>query len=190
MRYYGLFSNGNKKLGKDTIIFNMCSARDCPSKRLGLCQLTNPGQCYALKSERMYPTVLPYRNRQRDMWQGSIMRMIDDIRAILRKRPDIKYFRFNESGDFESQRDVDRLKVLANVFPELQFYGYTARKDLSFRRMPKNLTINGSNWRRGKMNKFVALPKPTGNHYVCPGDCRACNVCKTAKSLTIEIILH
>ena len=155
-------SLGNSKLGTDTLIFNMCSALDCPSRKLGLCQLKNPSHCYARKAEYLYPQVLPYRNRQAKLWQGSILPIIDNIRKAIKKYPYIRFFRFNESGDFGNQNEVEKLKCLAMSFPAIKFYGYTARKDLSFKSLPKNLCVNGSNWRRGKMNRLVVVDKPSG----------------------------
>jgi len=64
------FKRGNKKLGKDTLIFNMTSATNCPSKRLGLCQLKGrcESKCYALRAEKRFPAVLEYREEQAGDW--------------------------------------------------------------------------------------------------------------------------
>ena len=50
-----LLSNGNSKIGNDTMILNMGSAMNCPSKKLGLCKLGS--KCYALKAEKLYKPV-------------------------------------------------------------------------------------------------------------------------------------
>ena len=168
----------------------MTSATDCPSKKLGLCQLANCTDCYAYNAERQYPAVLPYRRRQSVLWRDFKWFCSEFSWFLLSKKKPIKYVRFNESGDFTDQTCVDNLKKLAKKYPNIQFYGYTARKDLSFRNLPANLAINGSNWRRGRMNRFVAVMRPSGSNPVCPGDCRTCNLCKTARGLTIENVLH
>lgn len=71
-------SNGNTKIGPDTMVLNLTSATDCPSRRLGLCQLDNPADCYALKAERhYYTTVLPYRRRQAAYWANNTKALIN-----------------------------------------------------------------------------------------------------------------
>ena len=59
---------GNNKLPKTTVIFNMGPAKECPANALGLCELGKTGKCYAMKAERLYPQVLPYRIRQKNYW--------------------------------------------------------------------------------------------------------------------------
>lgn len=55
---------GNAKIGTDTLIFNMCSAHDCPSRAKGLCQLPDPKYCYALRVEKRFKKCTAYRRRQ------------------------------------------------------------------------------------------------------------------------------
>jgi len=183
-------SIGNKKIGTDTIIFNMCAAHDCPSRKLGLCQLENPNWCYARQSELRFPKTLDYRRRQESIWENHWQELSMFFGFLCERKPEIKYVRFNESGDFKTQDDVGKLFAIAKQNPQLQFYCYTARKDLSFARRPKNLSICGSNWARGKMNKFIAVPEYSGNNAQCFGDCRKCNLCKIEAGITIENKLH
>jgi len=139
-------SNGNLKIGSDTWILNMGPAESCPSKHLNMCQLEDPKKCYALKAERLYPNVLPYRRRQREIWKhSSPAELSAALTSILeRKRVgNIKYLRFPEAGDFESQADVDKMMELAKLL-DLTVYGYTARKDLDYGHRPRNLIITGS----------------------------------------------
>ena len=61
-------------------------------------------------------------------------RLIDRgaIRSVITP---IKYFRFNESGDFGSQEDIEKMSEIAKLLNEklgIITYGYTARNDLSF----------------------------------------------------------
>ena len=67
-----LCSTGNHKIPKTTAIFNMGSAKDCPSAELGLCKAVVDGKsfCYAKKAEYLYPAVLPYRRRQEEFWKA------------------------------------------------------------------------------------------------------------------------
>ena len=185
-----MFKLGNKKIGRDTVVFNMTSATDCPSRRLGLCQLTNCSHCYALRDEKRFPAVLPSRRKQAALWADYEAFKAAFKSFLASKRTPIKYVRFSESGDFRSQQDVDQMIDLAKRYPHLVFYGYTARKDLSLKRLPKSLVISGSNWSRGNMNKFRAVTALSGKHPVCKGDCRSCNLCKSSKGITIEALMH
>ncbi len=94
-------SNGNKKIGNDTLIFNMNSATDCPSKRLGLCDIEG-GKCYAMKAEKQYPAVLPYRRKQQRYWEEyAADEIANELAALIkRKRSPIKYIRFLGSRRF------------------------------------------------------------------------------------------
>lgn len=185
------FSNGNHKIGKDTLIFNMTPATHCPSKTLGMCKL--PGKCYAMKAERMYKQVLPYRIRQENDWDNQPVREIalEIIGIMLRKKKNIiNYVRFNESGDFKDQQSVAKLKALAMAVPNVTFYGFTARKDLDFINLPPNLVINGSGFMID--NSFTATSKEDAQKHdiVCSGDCRKCDNCKTKGGRDIAVVYH
>ena len=184
-------SRGNHKIGKDTVIFSMTSATDCPSKALGLCKV--PERCYAMKSERRFKASLPYKRRQAEYWDTHGPEAIAvSIRQHLYKKykEPVKYVRFNEAGDFRSQEDVEKLIEVAKLVPELHFYGFTSRSDLNFTARPSNLTVNGSSFMLD--NNFMAVPKEDikPNDVVCPGDCRTCDMCKTEKGLLIKVKYH
>ena len=51
-----VFSYGNKKLPKETLIVNITSAQNCPSDKLVFCKLSKI--CYAKKCERIYKNYL------------------------------------------------------------------------------------------------------------------------------------
>jgi len=126
---------GNLKLPKTTMIFNMSSATDCPSRRLGLCEYEDI--CYAKKPEMIYPKVLPYRRRQEGYWlfTDADKIVLDCYRLLLRKNHNVDAFRFNESGDFHSQDCVEKLDYVARHLSDrlgIITYGYTARNDLDF----------------------------------------------------------
>ena len=96
-------SRGNKKIGKDTLIFNLEPATTCTAKKLGLCQLDNPARCYAMIPERMFPNVRPYReNQQQAFEKQSIQKIAEDIQSQVKKNT--RYIRFSESGDIKSQK--------------------------------------------------------------------------------------
>ena len=210
-RYYKYnhleLSNGNLKLGNDTLILNITSATDCPSARLGLCQLHNPKQCYALKAEKMYPGCLPYRRRQAEYWDATPWNVIaKDFIALFKRFPSlsrIKYIRINESGDFRDQNDIYQLNTIAYAVnnalrKNLIWYGYSARSDLDFSQA-ENLLIKGSGHLNGNNGRVIvrkldkALKGKTISiegfvAYVCPGKCHDCSFCKRNIGQTLLVI--
>ena len=184
------FDGKLKKKKNDTIIFNMGSATDCPSKRLGLCQLDNCRNCYAYMAELRFPKTLDYRRRQEAMWKTTSAFVLAMAIAQRSHNKKIKFVRFNESGDLWDQDCVTKLCDIARMLPDLTFFGYTARKDLDYEARPDNLRVNGSGWSRGKMNKFIAVPEASGNNPLCFSDCSVCNLCKIEAGLIIENELH
>lgn len=201
-----LISVGNTKLGLDTIILNMSSALDCPSRTLGLCKI--PHKCYAAKAETLYPNARPYRDRQRDYWiNNTPEKILGDLMTMLSKAKrakEIKYFRFNEAGDFHSQNCVDKLSVIATHLKRhlgINSYGYTARSDLGFpSTIPFVLRGSGhSNAPHGKtiVRKLTAYQKSkrcitidNERYSVCPMDCKICSRCKTRRQMNIVFPLH
>ena len=133
-----VYSQGNKKLGTDTIIFNMGSATDCPSLKLGMCQVCkDKNLCYAFKAERQYTGDATNIKRSRDVqaqqWKTfSTEKMIKEILTLAKKHKGVRYLRVNESGDFYGAEDVAKISQIADgVKGVVKVYMYTARKDLA-----------------------------------------------------------
>jgi hypothetical protein len=209
-------SVGNLKVGKDTIILNITSATDCESLKRGLCQVPY-GKCYALRAEKQYPDVLPYRRAQTRVWDSLTPEEIAaDVKKMVysksRKVP-IKYLRMQESGDFRNQADVAKTSRLADLLKGVvRVYTYTARRDLRFGGLSPNLVINGSNFKVNNSFKvtdeqgFNACPKgnpPSYDCAKCPSPCKSprchgikgggcfkCGLCKTNKGLVIRELLR
>ncbi len=184
-------SNGNMKIGKDTLIINITSATDCPSKRLGLCRVYT--KCYAMKAERLYPHCLPYRREQTYQWDNNSAAELADLiilEAYKHKHNKIKYLRFSEAGDFRNQEDVDKMSAVADILikHDIRVYGYTARRDLDFSKISRNMVVNGSDFMLS--NSFTAVPKTKPLPLMCPGNCRTCTLCKSANGLKIGVALH
>lgn len=192
-----LFKFGNHKIGDDTVIFNMGTALTCPSKELGLCQVTNKGyKCYARKSEIQYKEpVLDYRERQKHFWQHATS---DDFlreitRELNKRRKGTKYFRFNESGDFFIQSDINKLSTIARELKILGIttFGFSARSDLDFSNV--EFLIKGSghnkcpNGRTEVIERISELPE---GYTICPGDCRECSYCKENNTINIGFLKH
>ena len=191
------YSIGNSKIGRDTIIFNLGSATDCPSKKLGLCHICKRGErCYALKPEIQYKDCLPYRRRQEKYWKSHASSTItDDIKKTLKKHKKVKYVRFNESGDLWYGEDIMRLIQIANENKDYVIYGYTSRRDIIDgiksvgwdKKIPKNLVINLSGFEIDGYNSFGDYPE---SKYKCGGDCSICNLCKKNKGIKIHNDIH
>jgi len=197
-------ARGNLKLGNDTLILNMGSAENCPSKALGFCKV--PGRCYAAKAERLYKNVLPYRTRQYNYWRNTNENSIavDFDRLLKRITVPIKYLRFNESGDFYSQEDVQKLSNLSRYLKEFHniiTYGYTARQDLNFENI--HFLVKGSSHDSGNNGKTIVLKKyvikdqlstlsesEQKTWVVCPMSCKSCNICKKKNGKNIIFPLH
>ena len=177
---------GNMKLPTTTAIFNLCSATDCPSIKLGLCQAFNAkGRCicYALKAEKRFPgTILPFRRRQEKVWDSlSAVDFAEQfLTVIARRRTRTTALRINESGDFRSQADVVKLSDIARLlsYHGIKVYGYTARKDLDFSNVHSNLVINGSGFRvHGEFRMITKRSEKPKGYGMCCGDCSKCRRC-------------
>jgi len=193
---------GNKKLPKSTAIFNIGSATDCPSKALGLCTLV--AECYAMKAEKQYPACRPYRDRQLSYWNSvNAMQFKDDfVKAISRKKVKVNALRVNESGDFYTQSDVDKLESIASLLVAygVKVYVYTARKDLNFSKC-KALNVMGSFiTAEHNISAFIGVKDAKGHAKrmrgfykktaVCPGDCTKCSLCQVVKSTVVYCEIH
>lgn len=172
------YTNGNLKLGKDTIIVNMGAATDCPSARAKLCELYAQGLCYANNQERgltgttvkinkktgkiSHGGILPAKRRHGKQWKDNdahtiALSLVGIITSLRAKRP-IKYVRMNEAGDFATVEDIEKLKqIILEVNKLLDkpviFYNYTHRSDLfPIGRNPlknlPNFVLQGSGYRK------------------------------------------
>jgi len=111
-----------------------------------LCQC--PDTCYALKAEVQYPAPLPYRRRQAqiilDVSPEEFASHVRRMYKLARNKPTV--FRFNESGDFRTQNDVEWFATVAGLINDLMHvYGYTARTDLNLDALMASASVNVSN---------------------------------------------
>ena len=185
-------SCGNKKLPSTTAIFNLGSAKNCPSLKKGYC-LIGAKRCYAMKAEKQYKAVRPYRERQRKLFSSlsaeQFAVMFLDIQS--RKRKKFKVLRFNEAGDFKTQLDVQKVERIAELLKphKINVYAYTANKDLDFS-ICKTCTINASRPDINGHNRFKAVKVFSGKNLTCPGSCKSCSLCEIKLNKTIEVELH
>ena len=187
-----VFSYGNKKIPRNTLIVNLSSAQNFPSKALGLCQVAQ--YCYALKCERVYPNYRA-KNLIVEQWiqHDSTKNIVRLMQVYIENSPEpIKYIRLDEAGDFVNQNQVNQWNKIARYFWEqrgIRTYTYTARADLDFSNA-KYILVNGSlPGITGAAREFKCVPaniydemttcKAKGTYH-CPGDCTTCHMCFTA----------
>lgn len=175
---------GNHKLPTTTAIFNITSAKDCPSRKKGMCQAILNGRCicYALRAEIQYPQVTPYRRKQEKVWDKLTAREFTRqfLNVVARRRIRTTALRLNESGDFRSQADVRKASRIADYLKPhgIVVYCYTARKDLKFKNISTNLKIHGSGFRVTGEFRFIKDIKDKPKEFgICPGNCRYCTRC-------------
>lgn len=151
--------NGNKKLQNTNnvrfMIWNLPAVKTCPF-RTSMCEKS----CYARKAERVYPQVLPSRERNfRDSLEDDFAgNMIYTVEALLNSRAykgKTVYFRIHESGDFYNLEYAKKWVEVARHFSEdnrIIFEAYT--KSISFMiaagygtpAWPTNFIIRASVW--------------------------------------------
>lgn len=178
-----VFSYGNTKLPKETLIVNITSATNCPSEKLGFCKCSDV--CYAKKCERLYKAYL-HKNTliESFMWfwdDKEVMEML--VHYIINSPIKIKYVRLNEAGDFPDQQSVKRWDKIGNWLYKqfgIKTYCYTCREDLDFKGVhfivnSSSPNIKGHRW-FFCVNKeqFNQLPKGSVK---CKGNCRVCKLC-------------
>lgn len=183
-----LISAGNSKLPSTTAIFNMGTAKDCPSLKLGLCQAFVNGKCvcYARKAEAgMWPTVTPYRKRQEQYWKSvKADQFVSEFIAFnARKRNKFTALRLNESGDFWTQACINKAEEIARLLNKYKIlvYGYTSRRDLDFSKCKKIKLLGSGFKKRGLSGIFLMvndIKKDKPSHFgICLGNCRICSRC-------------
>lgn len=176
-------SEGNKKLNDTAVVsfyqWNITSVITCPF-RTAMCEKA----CYALKAERMYPSVASRRdmNLEASKQDWFVSAMIEQIEFELsRKRNKGKtvFFRIHEAGDFYSFEYLVKWHEITSHFKgnrNIVFMAYT--KSLPFiktlyKQVGKrnvNITFKSSIWDDTKpkfremtkelgMSVFTAMPK-------------------------------
>lgn len=127
-------SNGNRKV--KATIFNLPAIKTC--KKCLDCHK----YCYARKAEKLYPKVLPCRERN---YQESLKDSFVDKMISLLERKKGKLVRIHESGDFYSLEYIQKWFTVIRSFPDKKFYAYTKRNDLFTTEIlankPENLTL-------------------------------------------------
>jgi hypothetical protein len=197
---------GNRKIGTDTIIFNMGPAKTCPSLELGLCKVP-VGRCYARKAECQYKNTVPaYRERQANYWQwvtkeqffSNLVELLGKFRVkrdgkLIPLMEAVKYFRFNESGDFYTQKCIEKLSYTTGglKLAGITTYGYSARADFDFSNVQFLVKSSGyENGNNGSTRVITKRSERVKGEVICPGACSKCDLCKVDNKLNIAFLLH
>lgn len=187
-------STGNKKLlpSADTnfLIFNIPARITCPYATESCKKY-----CYALKAEKVYPDVLPARQRNLTASRNPafVSEMSDIInRKLKNQRKKNLVVRIHESGDFYNKEYAMKWIQIAKNCPSAIFMAYT--KSFTFFdgvKLPKNFTLRASVWadtseeqkeiiRRNKWTIYTAVDHftDTDKFYQCRcADCATCGKC-------------
>ena len=190
-----VFSYGNKKLPRNTMIFNLTTAMNCPSK---LCKFFDTCYAKAGDNKNINPALSGLRN-QFMLKYITIKEFLKLIEMYIEYAPmRIKRIRLSESGDFSTQQQVDVAKKLAAHLKKkynIDTVVYTAQP---FDFSGNELIVNASNEKViGADRYFYARDLKTFNemgidmtedlkikymedgqpYYMCPCECRKCNFC-------------
>ena len=156
-----LFSYGNSKVPENTLIINLTSAFNCPSKENGECAWGK--RCYAHQSEIMYHNT-EYRNLRNQHVLGmlSTKELLKLLEAYIENAPlRIKFIRLHEDGDFKDQATVDFCDKIAGHLKAkygIQTTAYTHRV-LDYSGI-KNITINASSYRIKDCDRYFIPVSP------------------------------
>lgn len=99
--------------------------------------------CYAKKAERVYPQVLP--SRQRNLRSTFKSSFVSNMVNLLEHRRS-KLVRIHESGDFYNQHYFDKWVDIASQLKDKTFLAYTQNYSLDISNLPDNFTLYWSVW--------------------------------------------
>lgn len=122
-----LIINGNSKMGKKVLLFNLPPIITCTPTTWCTGGETEKPKCYALKGNFIFPSVKKaglerLEASKKDNFVDKISEEIDKFKP--------KYFRFHSSGDFYSEKYVKKVIEIAKRFPNTLFRTTTRRRDL------------------------------------------------------------
>lgn len=184
-----VFTDGNAKTGRDTVIINSSSAILCPSKGLGHCKHCKT--CYAYKSEIRHIKEIATN------CINSYMLLNYDIELLyhnivnskeFNKIKDLEFIRFNSNGDILNQNQLNKLSKLIELLKQdmANFkvcYTYTHNKTLNFDNI-NNIVVNYSDSKDTTVKRTIVAYKwdkkylDTSKYVICTGNCNQCSYCK------------
>jgi len=188
-----MLSYGNRKLPTTMGIFNLPAVKTCPGSTPE-CRKW----CYARKAERMYPQVLPFREKN---FKISLLDAFENnIITELSKKRKVNTVRVHESGDFYNQAYLDKWIEIAKKTPNIMFYAYTKVHWLDFSKRPDNFIVLLSDDNKEFKNKwhlFDGVASVSEKHvdsvkdgHVCPGSCKTCSYCYSNKKVFKHVVFN
>ena len=160
------FSNGNAKLGKQTLIFNLPAGKTCPGASLckafavmgadGRTKVQDGSEtvfrCFAASSEAQYPATFAARSENlvsiaQALLDGGVDAAADLINNGIQnhRTRNTKLVRIHESGDFFNLAYLLAWIEVAKQNPDLKFYCYSKSLDLFVNQeLPSNFYLTAS----------------------------------------------
>lgn len=188
---------GNMKLPKTTAIYNTGCWFLCPGRLEGYCELHQ--ECYAKKREVM-GSVIQSRLNNYYFWKINdaetiAIFIVYSIKAEQLKGNQVNLLRFNEVGEIETQKELEKMIKISNIVylkTGVKSYTYTHNRGLNYDIERPNLTICGSGFMID--NRFTVVKPENYKEYVnnnncieCPQNCGDCgSIC--SKKLGVEIV--
>lgn len=196
---------GNEKIGDDTIIINTNHALNCYCSKKGYCNMKK--DCYAKKSSNRYINSCLYNLAAEINFKNlSTEKIISDIEDVINSADsDIKFFRFNEAGDFINYGLFKKANKIATYFMkkyDIISYAYTHNKELEryITDINKsNIVLNYSYNVKTSLDvkKCIVINKSDiynyindNNYVICGGVCNCCSYCKNKKDNRIVVFVN
>lgn len=197
----------NRKLRSNVAIMNMNSATDCKNRNTEHCQVPD-GECYAYKTEQRNENEmggpLSSRRRQQVLWDLLDAETFFEAYKLHyeRKKNEVDYFRWSQSGDFRDRADVIKVEYVSRRLKEecdIQAYTYSASDDIDWSER-ESFVLNDSNGKVPGDRRFAAVLEPEDvpeDGMLCPYDrtggdtgCGECTACMSEHAPDVYIELH
>ena len=198
-------SSGNSKLGKHIPNISLPPGYTCVK---GV-PCAKASSCYAHKAWRQYPNV-------RRAWTENLVHFMMEPESYFMEiqkylwshKP--KRFRWHVAGDIPNQAYLNYMGVLAGLNRMTDFLCFTKRYELSYSKLPKNLSIVISAWPGHAIANVPYTSEGRGEYgflpiawcqdgtetripqgaYECPGSCATCDECWWLRQKHRDVWFH
>jgi hypothetical protein len=191
-------SRGNRKLG--AIMNVSIQPVQCCPKGIPCAE----GDCYALKSLRLYPATRKAWAKNARIAKTNPKRYFTQIaNSIADRKP--RYFRWHVAGDILSVDYLCQMCRIAAHHPRTRFLVFTKAFHIvnayeNIRALPGNLVVIFSAWPRMKIDnphshRIAWMQDGTENRVPqnaieCPGNCENCGVCFRLPKLGRDVVFQ
>jgi hypothetical protein len=211
---------GNNKIAKNTWLWSISPATDCPHLGSDRCQVAKEA-CYAYAAENTHihsedsPGGPLHRKRRLTViWDlldaDSFAEILCEIHRRKTSKIDIEYFRVNEAGDIRDRTDLLKLNRIAKTLKErvgVTTYLYSASSHLDWSILKnRHFTLNASNDdvalvadRRFEGRFDVHGPEDVDDdEVICPAElhgrdtikCGECTLCSNPDGPDVVVPIH